>query len=74
MIGPYCKFCGRRCFVCLPRRIPDRILKAYGNTTIIATCRLGQEFEREKVGFCYDDIKEIIEDAPKAQAEEAKRD
>ena len=55
-MGPYCQFCGRRCFVPFPEGTPARVLKAYGSSTIIATCERGQAFERERVGFCYDDI------------------
>ncbi len=59
-MGPYCNFCKRRCFLHFPQDTPDHILKAYGTSTIIATCQSGQEFERQKVGFCYDDIIEEI--------------
>jgi hypothetical protein len=52
-MGPYCKFCGNRCFVYLPVGLPEEVYQAYGNTTIIATCPSGQEFEKEKVGYCY---------------------
>lgn len=59
-MGPYCKFCDRRCFVYFPDETPPHILKAYGTSTIIATCRAGQLFEKEKIGYCYDDIQAII--------------
>jgi len=39
---------------------PPHILKAYGTNTIIATCRGGQKFEKEKIGYCYDDIQQAI--------------
>ena len=55
-MGPYCKFCGTRCFCYFPQETPEHILKAYGTNTIIATCPAGQEFERQKVGYCYNDI------------------
>jgi hypothetical protein len=55
-MGPYCKFCGTRCFCYFPKGTPEHILKAYGTSTIIATCLAGQEFERQKVGYCYNDI------------------
>ena len=59
-MGPYCKFCDNRCFVYLPMATPPHILKAYGTNTIIATCRGGQKFEKEKIGYCYNDIQEAI--------------
>jgi hypothetical protein len=37
-------------------------LDAYGSSTIIATCRAGQEFEKKKIGYCYDDIVKAIEE------------
>ena len=55
-MGPYCKFCNQRCFVHMPMETPEHIVKAYGTSTIIATCPDGQRFEKEKVGYCYDDI------------------
>jgi hypothetical protein len=68
-MGPYCKFCGRRCFVYLPNETPAHILKAYGTSNIIATCHEGQQFEREKVGYCHDDIQAAINSAAIANAE-----
>ena len=60
-MGPYCKFCGQRCFTYFPAGTPDHMLKAYSpNVTIIATCPAGQAFEKEKIGYCYDDIKNAI--------------
>ena len=60
-MGPYCKFCNNRCFVHFPNETPNYILKAYGpNTNIIATCLRGQKFEKEKIGYCYDDIQAIL--------------
>lgn len=55
-MGPYCKFCDRRCFCYFPDKTPKHILEAYGTCTIIATCPGGQAFEKEKVGYCYNDI------------------
>ena len=55
-MGPYCKFCDNRCFEHLPMATPPHILKAYGTNAIIATFRGGQRFEKEKIGYCYDDI------------------
>ena len=59
-MGPYCNFCGRRCFCHFPNETPKHILDAYGTASIIATCRAGQEFERSKIVYCYDDIMEQI--------------
>lgn len=59
-MGPYCKFCNRRCFVPLPLGTPPEIVKAYGSSTIIATCPAGQAFEKERVGYCHDDIHQVL--------------
>jgi hypothetical protein len=67
-MGPYCKFCGTRCFCFFPDKTPEHILKAYGTSTIIATCPGGQEFERQRVGYCYNDILSVIRDAGQAPA------
>jgi hypothetical protein len=56
-MGPYCKFCDNRCFVYLPVDTPEPIRQAYGTSTIIATCPGGQRFEKEKIGYCYQDIR-----------------
>lgn len=61
-MGPYCNYCGNRCFVHMPEKIPEHIFKAYGRYVIIATCPAGQAFEKEKVGYCYDDIQKIIKE------------
>ncbi len=55
-MGPYCKFCNNRCFVHFPENTPQEILDAYKHIDIIATCPGGQKFEKEKTGFCYNDI------------------
>lgn len=59
-MGPYCKFCGNRCFAYVPSNTPDHIQRAYMPFSIVATCREGQEFEKKKIGFCWDDIQESI--------------
>jgi hypothetical protein len=59
-MGGYCKFCERRCFVPLPADTPLHILAAYGSSLIVATCERGQQFEREKVGYCYADIERAV--------------
>jgi hypothetical protein len=76
-MGPYCKFCNRRCFTAIAlsdgkgniiggalRDVPPEkakeILGMYDEgITIIATCAGGQQFEREKVGICYSDIRKL---------------
>jgi hypothetical protein len=60
-MGPYCKFCNQRCFTHMPDTTPPHILKAYrdgmgGGIPIIATCPSGMQFERDKFGYCYQDI------------------
>ena len=63
-MGPYCKFCERRCFVHLSpnvekltdKKLKDDIYEAYGKASIIATCSKGQEFEQNKLGWNYDKI------------------
>lgn len=79
-MGPYCEFCGHRCFVALTKETPVHILKAYGKFSIAATCPGGQRLEKEKLGFCYADIKasqearEISREHDKAFDEQFKRD
>ena len=63
-MGPYCNFCNRRCFVFFPDKTPKKILKAYGTSTIIATCPGGQAFEKKRVGYCYKDIQEVLNESP----------
>lgn len=59
-MDPYCEFCDNRCFVHMPDKTPEYIIKAYEGYKIIATCPEGQKFERLTVGYCYDDIQDII--------------
>lgn len=42
-MGPYCRFCGRRCFV--ERFVPGHYV------TILATCRAGMEHDRKTTGY-----------------------
>ena len=58
-MGPYCNFCEKRCFCHFPQDTPHYILKAYGTSTIVASCPKGQALEKQEVGFCLDDIKAI---------------
>lgn len=62
-MGPYCKFCDRRCFVHITYDWPEHIIKAYGTSTIAATCPGGQKFEKQKTGYCYDDAMAAKEQA-----------
>ena len=55
-MGPYCKFCDQRCFQHMPLETPQEALDAYGTSTIIATCRPGQEFELATTGWNADRI------------------
>jgi hypothetical protein len=60
-MGPYCKFCNHRCFTHMPEETPEHIVEAYrtfmgGSVPIIATCPAGQQFEKQRIGYCYDDI------------------
>lgn len=62
-MGPYCKFCGQRCFVRLSTvNTPNHIAKAYfekvGALAMMATCARGQAYEKQNIGYCYADIKE----------------
>jgi hypothetical protein len=43
MVGPYCKFCGHRCFVY--RVLPDRSWSGH-----LATCPAGAEYDRGQLG------------------------
>lgn len=54
-MGPYCKFCDRRCFVYVTGAWPEHVRLAYGRNTIAATCLAGQKFERGRLGYCYAD-------------------
>jgi len=50
----------------MPMLTPDHIMLAYGSSTILATCREGQEFEKKKVGYCYDEIVALIDNIPQS--------
>lgn len=51
-MGPYCKFCGHRCFVHDPRRA------GY----LLATCTKGQEHSRAELGYDYDQARAAAPD------------
>ena len=59
-MGPYCKFCDQRCFTHMPLDTPPHVVAAYRTVTILATCPAGQRFERERVGYCLDDIRALL--------------
>lgn len=56
-MGPYCNYCGRRCFVHVTAEWPTHIREAYGSYTIAATCPDGQAVEKRLIGWCYDDAR-----------------
>jgi hypothetical protein len=61
-MGPYCNYCNTRCFCHFPQGTPEAALKAYRpGVSIIASCRKGQEFEKETTGWCLDLILEALE-------------
>lgn len=70
MIGPYCIFCDRRCFVRIPVDTPDSmraILREVApGVSILATCRRGEAFERDRFGFGITEIAAAIEAAARA--------
>lgn len=65
-MGPYCNYCGRRCFVPFPEGTPQEALDAYRagvgyGVDIITTCAEGQAHELIVTdGWCYDRIKLVI--------------
>ena len=65
-MGPYCRFCGQRCFVHLPDDITQEALdhlKARGHgdsSLILATCEDGKAHERSKIGIDIDAIRTLI--------------
>jgi hypothetical protein len=63
-MGPYCRFCERRCFIPIPANAPAAALTAYGSSTIVATCPEGKRFEREQVGWDIDAIRAAMGDRP----------
>lgn len=59
-MGPYCNFCGRRCFTHLPEGTPQSFLetakeKGY-SSLILATCARGKECDTRVLGFNISDI------------------
>lgn len=61
-----CPFCDCRCFEVLNKKTPTHIREAYGGTNMLATCRDGQRFEKERFGYCYSDIQLILTAATNA--------
>ena len=73
-MGPYCKFCDRRCFVDpmiwgLLSTSQKRVLGDHGYP-LLATCAAGQEHDRQKLGLDYSEIRKTLE-APDAQSRQA---
>lgn len=60
-MGPYCDYCGHRCFVPITEYWPKHIQEAYGRYTIAATCARGQAYEKATIGYCYADAKPALE-------------
>lgn len=54
-MGPYCRFCGERCFVKPREWWPKEMIEAYSPLTLAATCHEGQKFEKKHLGYCFDD-------------------
>lgn len=51
-MGPYCNFCGTRCFVLrvLPKEAKSRLA---GGELLMATCRRGMAHDLEQTGHTY---------------------
>lgn len=60
-MGPYCKFCDRRCFVHITYDWPKKIRQSYGRYGLAATCAKGQVFEKQRLGYCYNDYVVTLE-------------
>lgn len=66
-MGPYCNFCNHRCFTYITSEMWDikqvrEIYQRYPkNIDIIATCRAGQAAEKQSIGICYDEIREMLQ-------------
>jgi len=58
---PSCSFCGKSCFASLPKGTPFHIMSAYEPVTLAATCMEGRAFEKTRIGYNYDDIREFLE-------------
>lgn len=50
-MGPYCDYCGRRCF--LPRRLPADARTRAGRNLIMATCAKGMEHDLAVTGYTH---------------------
>ena len=59
-MGPYCIYCDRRCFSCIPENAPAEALQACTkhHADILATCPQGQEHDLEVIGWNYDRIRQ----------------
>lgn len=62
-MGPYCQFCGTRCFVPMTENLWELMSEAqrecyrtHRPLDIIATCPEGQAFEKARIGVCYREI------------------
>jgi hypothetical protein len=61
-MGPYCKFCGQRCFVPVTYQWPEYAIRALRHITIVATCDAGQKLEKEKFGVCWNEVKDKLKE------------
>ena len=68
-MGPYCNFCGQRCFVHITNDWPEHIVHAYGKNTIAATCPGGQQHEKKLLGYCYNDVERFAKE-PQGQEDD----
>jgi len=55
-MGPYCKFCDQRCFMHHDYADPN------GKYWILATCPEGQRYDKDKLGYCWGEVKPKAED------------
>lgn len=50
-MGPYCKFCDKRCFVPNPEKAGH----------LLATCRLGRVHDHQRLGYCWDEAERLLD-------------
>jgi hypothetical protein len=64
IIDTRCRFCGERCFVPLTIQVPVEIGLAFirRKVNMLATCSGGQKFDKDLIGYCFDDIVEAVPD------------
>lgn len=68
-MGPYCRFCNRRCFCLITEEWPEHIREAYRRRgDIAATCGRGQAFEKQLLGYSWNDAKAAMDALQAASA------